>query len=151
MKFHWSKHWSSIEVLFYTCKKTKAKGTGFKKILEDYKESYKSHKPFIRSKYNQFSITLPDLTYSDGVSIDEDAIKINGIINNPSKYDIKILSFAYSNYKNVKEITTYLGISNSTFIRKSVLDNLVNQKYLILNVTKKEKQYITNHELVSKI
>ena len=95
-----------------------AKGTGFEKILEDYKESDESHKPFIRSKYNQFSITLPDLTYSDGVSIDEDAIKINGIINNPSKYDIKILSFAYSNYKNVKEITTYLGISNSTFIKK---------------------------------
>ena len=140
-----------ISNTFVLCKVMEAKGTGFKKILEDYKESDESHKPFIRSKYNQFSITLPDLTYSDGVSIDEDAIKINGIINNPSKYDIKILSFAYSNYKNVKEITTYLGISNSTFIRKSVLDNLVNQKYLILNVTKKEKQYITNHELVSKI
>lgn len=139
-----------ISDVFVLCKVMEAKGTGFEKILEDYKESDESHKPFIRNRYNQFSITLPDLTYIDGVSVDEDAIKINGIIDNPSKYDIKILSFAYGAYKNVKEITTYLGISNSTFIRKNILDNLVKQNYLILNETKKEKQYIANHELVEK-
>ena len=132
------------------CKVMEAKGTGFEKILDDYKDSDELHKPFIRTKYNQFSLTLPDLTCSDGVSVDEEAIVVKGIIENTSKYDVKILAYCYSDYKNVKEITTYLNISNSTFIRKNILDNLVKQKYLILKETSKEKQYITNHELVDK-
>ncbi len=135
---------------FVLCKVMEAKGTGFEKILDDYKDADESHKPFIRSKYNQFSITLPDLTFDGGVSIDEEAIKVNGTILNPSKYDIKILSFCFDSFKNVKEITNYLNISNSSFIRKNVLDNLVDQKYLILKETKKEKQYQTNFELVEK-
>jgi ATP-dependent DNA helicase RecG len=136
---------------FVLCNVMEAKGTGFEKILDDYKDADELHKPFIRSKYNQFSITLPDLTYEGGVSIDEEAIKINGIIENPSKYDIKILCYCFNDYKNVKEITSYLNVSNSTFIRKNVLDNLVAQKYLIQVETPREKKYQTNHELVEKI
>ena len=136
---------------FVLCNIMEAKGTGFKKILDDYKDADELHKPFIRSKYNQFSITLPDLTYEGGVSIDEEAIKINGIIENPSKYDIKILCYCFNDYKNVKEITSHLNVSNSTFIRKNVLDNLVAQKYLIQVEMPREKKYQTNHELVEKI
>ena len=135
---------------FVLCNVMEAKGTGFEKILEDYKDGDEDHKPFIRSKYDQFSITLPDLTSSIGVSIEEEAIELKGIIENSSKYDLKILSFCFSGYKNVKEITTYLNISNSTYIRKTVLDNLVKQNYLMLRETGKEKQYIANHELVNK-
>lgn len=116
-----------------------AKRTGFEKILDDYKDCDELHKPFIRSKYNQFSITLPDLIYSEGVSLEDDAINVKGIIENSSKYDIKILSYCYNDFKNVKEITTFLNLSNSTFIRKNILDNLVKQKFLILNETKKGK------------
>lgn len=135
---------------FVLCKVMEAKRTGFEKILDDYKDCDELHKPFIRSKYNQFSITLPDLIYSEGVSLEDDAINVKGIIENSSKYDIKILSYCYNDFKNVKEITTFLNLSNSTFIRKNILDNLVKQKFLILNETKKEKQYITNRELVDK-
>lgn len=140
-----------ISNVFVLCKVMEAKGTGFEKILDDYKEADELHKPFINSKYNQFSLTLPDLTYDGGVSIEEEAINIKGEVNNPSKYDIKILSYCYNNFKNVKDITQYLGVSNSTFIRKNVLDNLVTQNYLILKKTSREKQYFTNHELVDKI
>ena len=140
-----------ISNIFVLCKVMEAKGTGFEKILDDYKDADELHKPFIRSKYNQFSITLPDLTFEEGVSIEEEAIKVNGIIQNSSKYDIKILSYCFNNFKNVREIASYLNISNSSFIRKNVLDNLVSQKYLILNETKREKQYQTNSELVEKI
>lgn len=140
-----------ISNIFVLCKVMEAKGTGFEKILDDYKDAGELHKPFIRSKYNQCSITLPDLTFEEGVSIEEEAIKVNGIIQNPSKYDAKILSYCFNDFKNVREITSYLNISNSSFIRKNVLDNLVNQKYLILNETKREKQYQTNSELVEKI
>lgn len=135
---------------FILCKVMETKGTGFERILEDYKDSDEFHKPFIRSKYNQFSITLPDLTYEGGVNVEEEAINVKGEMENSSKYDIRILTYCYNDYKNVKEITTYLNISNSSFIRKNVLDNLVKQKYLILRETSREKQYLTNRELVEK-
>lgn len=136
--------------VFVLCNVMEAKGTGFEKILEDYKDCDENHKPFIRSKYNQFSITLPDLTNTIGVSLEEEAIGLKGIIDNTSKYDLKILSYCFSDYKNVKEIVAYLNVSNSTFIRRKVLDNLVKQNYLILRETAKEKQYMTNHDLVEK-
>ncbi len=136
---------------FVLCNVMEAKGTGFEKILEDYKDGDENHKPFIRSRYDQFSITLPDLTYSDGVSIEEEALGIKGTIENPNKYDSKILSYCFDGYKSVKEITTFLQISNSTFIRKNVIGNLVRQKYLIEKEATKEKRYFTNHEMVEKI
>ncbi len=139
-----------ISSVFALCKVMEIKGTGFEKILDDYKDTDENHKPFIRSTSNQFSITLPDLTYPDGVSIEEDAIAIIGTIENQSKYDIKILAYCYSDYKNVKEIAVHLGISNSTFLRKSVLENLVNQGYLTLREVGREKQYLANHDLISK-
>ncbi len=140
-----------ISNTFVLCNVMEAKGTGFEKILEDYKDSDENHKPFIRNKYDQFSITLPDLTYLDGVSLEEEALGIKGNIENPSKYDVRILAYCFNDYKNVKEITSRLNISNSTFIRKNVLDNLVKQNFLILKETAREKQYLTNKELVEKI
>ncbi len=137
--------------VFVLCKVMEAKGTGFEKILDDYKEADEAHKPFIRSKYDQFSITLPDLTYKDGVSLEEEAIFCKKILQNAGKYDIKILAYCFGDYKNAKEIAAHLGISNSSFMRKNVLDNLVNQKYLILQETPKERLYTTNHELVERV
>lgn len=138
-----------ISNVFALCKVMEIRGTGFEKILEDYKDADENHKPFIRSTNNQFSITLPDLTYQDGVSIEEDAVILLGDIEDSSKYDLKILTYCYSEYRNVKEIASHLGISNSTFLRKNVLENLLNQNYLILKETSKEKQYLTNHNFVS--
>ncbi len=140
-----------ISNVFVLCHVMEAKGTGFEKILEDYKDCDENHKPFIRNKYNQFSITLPDLTYAEGVSLEEEALGIKGNIENPSKYDLRILAYCFNDFKNVKEITSHLNISNSTFIRKNVLDNLVKQNFLILKETAKEKQYLTNREFVEKI
>mgnify|MGYP002517016406 FL=1 len=136
--------------IFILCKVMEAKGTGFEKILEDYKDVEDKHKPFIFSKNNQFSIVLPDLTYEDGVQMDEESINILKPISNSGKYDISILAFCYSEKKNVKEITGYLNISNSTFFRKSILNNLVIQGYLIEEEINNKKTYFTNHELVTK-
>lgn len=140
-----------ISNTFVLCNVMEAKGTGFKKILEDYRDCDENHKPFIQNKYNQFSITLPDLTYADGASMEEEALRIKGNIENSTKHDLKILAYCFNDYKNVKEITSHLNISNSTFIRKNVLDNLVKQKFLLLKETNREKQYLTNREYVEKI
>ena len=139
-----------ISSVFVLCNVMEAKGTGFEKILDDYKEADENHKPFIRNDYNQFSITLPDLTFADGVSVEEDNIFLLKDIVKGSKYDIKILAYCYSDYKNVREITTYLNISNSTFFRKQVLENLVSQNILLMKENGKEKQYMTNHEVVDR-
>ena len=82
--------------------------------------------------------------------MDEESINILKPISNSGKYDISILAFCYSEKKNVKEITDYLNISNSTFFRKSILNNLVTQGYLIEEEINNKKTYFTNHELVTK-
>ena len=52
--------------IFIMCKAMEDKGTGFEKILEDYKNVDLKYKPFIFAKNNQFSIVLLDLTNKDG-------------------------------------------------------------------------------------
>ena len=55
--------------IFIMCKAMEDKGTGFEKILEEYKNVDLKYKPFIFAKNNQFSIVLSDLTNKDGVGL----------------------------------------------------------------------------------
>lgn len=134
--------------VFIMCKAMEAKGTGFEKIMDDYKNENESHKPFIFSKNNQFSIVLPDLTYEDGITLDDESLQILENINNGSKYDISILAFCYNTNKSIKDITNYLNVSNSTFFRKKIIMNLVLQNFLIEKEEGNTKTYYTNHNLV---
>ncbi len=138
-----------VSSVFVLCNAMEAKGTGFEKILEDYKNGDDRHKPFIRSNATQFSITLPDLTYEGGVSIEEEALNVHGCIQNESRHDLKILVYCYSSYRSVKQIAESLGVSNSSFLRKNVIDNLVKQNFLLVKESGKEKLFLTNRELVS--
>ena len=140
-----------IANVFVLCKMMEAKGTGFEKILMDYDDADERHKPFISTKYDQFSVTLPDLTYGDGVYLEEDAVKVEGKISSGSKYDISILAYCLSKSRNVKEIANHLGVANSTFLRKNILGNLVNQNLLFLDDTGKEATYKSNSDLVIRI
>ncbi len=138
-----------ISSVFVLCKAMEAKGTGFEKIIDDYKNADAAHKPFIFSKNNQFSIILPDLTNPSGVNLDDESIKLMTKPVSQSKYDNQILAYCYTGSKSVKEIIEYLGISNSTFFRKKILGDLINQGYLLETEGSKGKEYKTNHELVS--
>lgn len=44
-----------------------AAGTGFDKIVEEYKGENETHRPYIYSSSGHFTLVLPDLTYMDGV------------------------------------------------------------------------------------
>lgn len=134
--------------VFVLCKAMEAKGTGFEKIMEDYSAYDKAHQPFIFVKNNTFHIVLPDLTNEQGLSIDDDSIYIVGEILNSTKYDRSILTYCYLMEKSIKEITDYLNISNSTFFRKNIIDNLVSQGFLIEKDGKQMKTYLTNKEKV---
>lgn len=137
-----------ISNIFVLCHAMEAKGTGFEKIMEEYKDQDIKHKPFIYSKNNQFSIVLPDITYKDGVSVDAESIVLLSKIENPTRFDFSILCFCYENSHSIKEISEYLNISDSTFFRKDVILNLVNQNFLLKNKSGNKTIYLTNKEKI---
>lgn len=139
-----------ISNVFILCKAMEAKGTGFEKIMEDYKDADDAHKPFVFSKNNQFSIVLPDLTYSAGVEAGDDSLKLTELIEGETKYDMPILSYCFSSYKSAKDIADYLHLSNSTFLRKNIIGLLVYKGYLLEIETDNTKMYIANKEKVSR-
>jgi hypothetical protein len=51
--------------------------------------------------------------------------------------------------KNIREITEYLGISNSSFFRKNTLENLVSQSYLEELKFGNAAYFITNKDKVN--
>ena len=137
-----------ISGLFVLANAMEAKATGFEKIVEDYSLYDKKHQPFIYSKNNTFYIVLPDLTNENGIYLDEESIYVLGVINNPTRFDLSVLSFCYMTNRSIKEITNHLNISNSTYFKTNVIQNLINQSYLIETKTGNTFYYTTN---VSKI
>ncbi|MBO6115026.1 MAG: putative DNA binding domain-containing protein [Lachnospiraceae bacterium] len=131
-----------------SCNVMEAAGTGFDKIIEDYAKTDKKHKPYIYSTSDHFTLVLPDLTYEGGIEIEPTENLTYVPIPNGSKYDEKILSFCYNNAKTATEITAYLSVSNSTYFRNKILNNLVENEYLIINDEGRTKYYKTNKKNV---
>ena len=132
------------------CNVMEAAGTGFDKIMQDYADVDESHKPFIISKSDHFTLVLPDLTFADGVQ-DGSLVAVDFFpAENASEHDEKILSFCYEKPKKAGEIAAYLGLSDSSYFRNTILENLVAQKYL--GKTKKSGAafYHTNRETVKR-
>ena len=130
------------------CNCMEAAGTGFDKIVECYKEVDLKHKPYIYSKSDHFTLVLPDLTYVEGVVEDSDPKIISPAIENGSIHDEKILSYCYLTARNTNDIAKHLGISNSSYLKKNIIENLVNQNLLIKSVSSRSTYYKTNRELV---
>ncbi len=137
-----------ISAIFVLCHAMEAKGTGFEKIMDDYKDEDINHKPFIYSKNNQFSIVLPDRSYADGVNIDNESIILLEKIKNTTRFDISVLSFCYAKKRSIKEISEYLKISNSTYLRKNIISNLVEQEFLVQTKAGNKIEYETNSQKI---
>lgn len=137
-----------ISNVFVLCHAMEAKGTGFEKIMDDYKNYNEAHKPFIFTKNNQFSIVLADLTYEQGVDMDAESLCLLSPIINSTRFDLSILAFTYSKAKTIREISTHLKLSNSSFFRDKIIKNLVDQNFLIEKDIKNAKAYLCNRELV---
>lgn len=135
-----------ISSIFVLCHAMEAKETGFEKIMDDYKDEDLSHKPFIYSKNNQFSIVLPDRTYASGVNIDNESVILLDKIQNQTRFDISVLSYCYTTPRSIKEIAEYLKVSNSTYLRKEVISNLANQNFLHQTKNGNKLLYITNKD-----
>ena len=130
------------------CNAMEASGTGFEKIEEAYRFADEKHKPYICTESDHFTLVLPDLTYDAGVrDANVPALEIMPI-ENGTKYDKDVLEYCYAAPRTAKEIAAYLGISNSSYLRKNVLENLVSSDCLIEMKISKAKAYKTNPESV---
>ena len=136
-----------ISSIFVYCHAMEAKGTGFEKIEEDYSSADLSHKPFLFSRHNTFCLVLPDLTYSEGVSLSAESIRITNGKAYSSK-QLSLLAFCFSKAHTIKEIADELSMSNSTYFRTTILNPL--EKDGLLKETKigNAKAYQADHEVV---
>lgn len=130
------------------CNAMEASGTGFEKIEEAYLSADKRHKPYICSESDHFKLVLPDLTFEAGAQ-DEDIPALAFIpVANGTKHDKAVLGYCYASARSPKEIADYLGISDSSYMRKNILENLVSAGCLIKMARGRSKLYKTNPESV---
>ena len=132
------------------CNVMEAAGTGFDKIAEDYKDADEAHKPFINSATDHFTLVLPDLTYMNGVN-DSSLPEIEFVpVPGGTAHAKEILSYCYFTARTAADIAAFLGISNSTYLRRNILDNLTANGYLITSKQSRTVYYKTNREQVRK-
>lgn len=137
-----------ITSVLVNCNVMEAAGTGFEKIMEEYQNVDETHRPYIYSSSDHFTLVLPDLTYSDGVEDSGVPNILFAPVPNGTVYDEKVLSFCYYQARKVSEIVSYLGVSDSTYFRKQVLENLVENQYLEKNKVSRAFYFKTNPEMV---
>lgn len=137
-----------IASVLVNCNVMEAAGTGFDKIVEEYKDADETHRPYIYSTSDHFTLVLPDLTYMDGVE-DDGVPNITYVpVADGTDYDDKVLAYCYYQARRVSEIAEYLGISDSTYLRKKVLENLEKQGYLESSKISRAKYFKTNQDMV---
>ena len=137
-----------ITDVFIKCHVMEAAGTGFEKIVYDYANADFKHKPYIFSNSSQFTLVLPDLTFEEGPQ-DETLPHIRYIpVSNGTAHDNGVLSYCYYKAHKTDEIVNKLNLSNSSYFRKHVLDNLVKQNYLVMDKIGRTVYYKTNTEMV---
>ena len=140
-----------ISSVLVMCNVMEAAGTGFDKITEEYATADEQHKPYIFSSSDHFTLVLPDLTYDKGVD-ENDIPEITFMpCKDGTEHDEKVLAFCYNQSRKVSEIAEYLGISDSSYLRKKVIGNLVENGYLEKNKVSRSTFYRTNRDAVAKI
>lgn len=138
-----------IASVLVSCNVMEAAGTGFDKIIEEYAGADEPHRPYIFSTSDHFTLVLPDLTYMEGVEDSSTPVLTFAPVENGTIYDERILSFCYYQAHKVSEIADYLGISDSTYLRKQVLGNLEKQGYLEMSKASRAAYYKTKREMVT--
>ncbi len=137
-----------ITGVLVACNVMEAAGTGFDKIMEEYAFTDEAHKPYIYSTSDHFTLVLPDLTYDKGVEDEMAPTLIYAPVPSGTEMDGKVLSFCCFKAHKALEIAEYLGISDSTYLRKKVIDNLVEHGYLIKSKVSRAAFYKTNPDMV---
>lgn len=130
--------------VFAMCKIMDRKGSGFDKIIEEYKPYGSKFSPFADSTDTYFSITLPDVTHKNGLISSIECPNIILIEKCDIKYAEEILSYCYSKKRTAKEIATFLKLQPSTYFRKAILERLISNNLLIIDHNSFPVLYKTN-------
>lgn len=130
------------------CNVMEAAGTGFDKIVQEYLNADENHKPFIFSTSDHFTLVLPDLTYFEGIRSEEFPHIEFVPVSNGTEHDEKVLSYCYKTTRKASEIASFIGISDSSYFRKNILENLVVQGYLVKEKISGVQVYRTNKAAV---
>ena len=125
-----------------------AAGTGFDKIMEDYKDKDDEWRPFVSSYTDHFTLTLPDLT-NKGV-MEEDDITFPYVEGLDEKNTKKILSFCMYEPRKYSEVASHLMLSDSTYLRKKIVLPLIVNGLLIEKKDKGITKLLSNREKVKK-
>lgn len=138
-----------IAGVLVVCNVMEAAGTGFDKIMEEYASADEAHKPYIYSTSDHFTLVLPDMTYDRGIEDEKTPVLSFAPVPGGTELDGKVLSFCYLKAHKVSEIAEYLGISDSTYFRKQVLQNLEKNGYLEKSKVSRASFYKTNPDMVN--
>ena len=138
-----------ITGVLVACNVMEAAGTGFDKIIEEYTDADEKHKPYVYSSSDHFTLVLPDLTYDAGLENSNIPALVFVPVPNGTEFDEKVLSYCYYQSHKVSDIAEYLGISDSTYLRKKVIGNLETNGYLEKNKVSRAMFYRTKPEMVT--
>jgi predicted HTH transcriptional regulator len=142
------------------CELMEQNGSGFEKILNEYKKYQDIYQPRIESNQDSFLIVLMNLTYKEeGIGQRSNQENINFISINEylqikegkRDYDKKILQFCFNTPHSRSEIQEYIGILSRDYFRREILSQLLNAKYLLptqSNPNSPIQKYYTNLEKV---
>lgn len=141
--------------IFKMCNMMEESGSGFEKIISEYRKYPNKYQPKIYSDPAQFVITLYDLTYDDlnNKDIDNNSIKFE--FNSPRsgnrEYDRKILEFCMNEPKSRIEIQNYVELSDKKNFINTILNPLLDSE-LLLTTQKSQfapnQKYYTNKEKI---
>ena len=121
---------------------------GFSGIADAYQDADELHRPYLCDLSDHFTLVLPDLTYTSGVA-DSRIPAVEFVpLSSGSEYDEKILSYCCNAPRKTADIAKYLGISDSTYLRKGILGNLVANGYLKTEKANRATYYRTDFEMV---
>ena len=138
-----------ISGVLVACNVMEAAGTGFDKITEEYASADETHKPYICSSSDHFTLVLPDLTYENGVEDESLPVLTFAPVPGGTDLDGQVLSFCYLRSHKVSEIAEHLGISDSTYLRNKILGNMEDNGYLEKSKVSRATYYKTNPDMVN--
>lgn len=130
------------------CEVMEAAGTGFDKITEEYQDADTAHRPYIYSASDHFTLVLPDLSFSEGISSNLLPMLEFTPVPGGSRFDEEILSFCYAKARKSSEIADHLGVAHSTHLREKILGTLVENGYLSKEKVSRSFFFKTNPDMV---
>lgn len=121
---------------------------GLNSIVSSYQGADSRHRPYAVTASDRLCLVLADLSYEEGIR-DSGIRKLEYIpVKRGSRYDRDILEFCFDRARKAGEIADYLDISDSTYFRKQVLNNLEECDYLESEKIARTKYYRTNPDAV---